>query len=71
MRTETIMIDGHPFFLRHWGDPDLPPLLMLHGYPEYSGAWEDLAPLLSDRFHCIAPDQRGYGQSWAPEGGEN
>ncbi|WP_121063062.1 alpha/beta fold hydrolase [Chachezhania antarctica] len=71
MRTETIQLGGNPFFLRRWGDPDLPPLLMLHGYPEYSGAWEDLAPLLSDRFHCIAPDQRGYGNSWAPEGVEN
>jgi pimeloyl-ACP methyl ester carboxylesterase len=71
MRTETIDLNGHPFFVRHWGDPDLPPLLMLHGFPEYGGAWADLAPYLSDHFHCIAPDQRGYGQSWAPDGVEN
>lgn len=66
MQTQTIELDGHPFFVRRWGDPDKPVLLMLHGFPEYGGAWSDLAPLLSDRFHCIAPDQRGYGQSWAP-----
>ncbi|MHA6262727.1 alpha/beta fold hydrolase [Arenibacterium sp. CAU 1754] len=71
MRTETRELNGHPFYLRHWGDPDKPVLLMLHGFPEYGGAWGDLAPLLSDRFHCIAPDQRGYGRSWAPEGVEN
>lgn len=71
MKTETIELNGHPFFIRSWGDPDLPPLLLLHGFPEYGGAWADLAPLLSDHFHCIAPDQRGYGQSWAPKGVEN
>lgn len=66
-QTETRQIDGHPFFIRRWGAPENPPLLMLHGFPEYGGAWADLAPLLAHRFHCIAPDQRGYGQSWAPD----
>lgn len=66
-QSETIDLDGHPFHIRRWGDPSLPRLLLLHGFPEYGGAWGDLAPLLAERFHCIAPDQRGYGQSWAPE----
>jgi epoxide hydrolase 4 len=70
-RTETVSLNGQPFFLRHWGDPALPKLLLLHGFPEYGGAWGGLAPLLAQRFHCIAPDQRGYGQSWAPAGVEN
>ncbi len=65
-RTETVELNGQPFFIRHWGDESLPKLLMLHGFPEYSGAWETLAPRLAGRFHCIAPDQRGFGQSWAP-----
>lgn len=64
--TETVQLNDKPFFLRHWGDRDAPKLLMLHGFPEYSGAWNDLAPLLAERYHCIAPDQRGYGQSWRP-----
>lgn len=71
MQTETVDLNGHPFFVRRWGDPDKPVLLMLHGFPEYGGAWADLAPYLADRFHCIAPDQRGYGQSWVPDGVEN
>lgn len=71
MITETVTLNGNPFFLRRWGDPTLPPLLMLHGFPEYGGSWSDLAPHLSQRFHCIAPDQRGFGQSWSPEGVEN
>lgn len=64
--SETTALNGKPFFVRHWGRRGAPKLLMLHGFPEYSGAWEDLAPLLAQRFHCIAPDQRGYGQSWRP-----
>ena len=64
--TEQVELNGEEFFVRHWGDKDAPKILMLHGFPEYSGAWNDLAPLLAERFHCIAPDQRGYGQSWRP-----
>lgn len=67
MNTETRDINGWPFFIRTWGDPSLPPLLMLHGFPEYSGAWTELAERLCHRFYCIAPDQRGYGQT----GGED
>ncbi len=64
-------LNGHQFFARTWGDPTLPPMLMLHGFPEYSGAWEEVAQELSDQFYCIAPDQRGYGQSYCPSGVEN
>lgn len=64
-------LNGNPFYVRRWGDPSLPPLLMLHGFPEYSGAWADLAPELSQHYHIIAPDQRGYGQSWTPDGVEH
>lgn len=56
-----------PVFARHWGDPDAPILLMLHGFPEYSGAWAPVAGFLQDHFHCIAPDQRGYGQTGGPD----
>ena len=64
--SETVTLEGEAFHVRHWGDRSLPKLLMLHGFPEYGGAWQGLAQRLSHRFHCIAPDQRGFGQSWAP-----
>ena len=64
-------LKGQRFFVRRWGDASLPPLLMLHGFPEYGGAWQELAQRLSQNFHCIAPDQRGFGQSWAPKGVKN
>ena len=51
--------------LHRWGPADAPPLLMLHGFPEYGGAWAEVAAHLP-AWHCIAPDQRGYGRSPAP-----
>lgn len=64
--SEFVTLNGNRFFLRTWGDTKNPPLFLLHGFPEYSGAWEEVATRLSDRFYCIAPDQRGYGQSYSP-----
>ena len=71
MQARWFTLNGEQFFARTWGDPSLPPLLMLHGFPEYSGAWEELALELQDQFYCVAPDQRGYGQSYCPEGIEH
>lgn len=66
MQSHHTHLSGQPFHYLTWGDPANPLLLMLHGFPEYSAAWDELATRLSHRFFCIAPDQRGYGQSWAP-----
>lgn len=66
MRQSKIQLNGHEFHLREWGDPDAPVLLMLHGFPEYGAAWTGLAERLCSQYRCIAPDQRGYGQSYAP-----
>ena len=71
MKSEFINLNGNEFFVRLWGDASKPPLMLLHGFPEYSGAWEELAAYLCDDFYCIAPDLRGFGQSYKPEGVEN
>lgn len=44
------------------------PLVLLHGWPETSYCWHLLVPLLASRFHIIAPDLRGFGDSDKPEG---
>ena len=62
---DTISLNDETFTLHRWGDPANPPLLMLHGFPEYGGAWQEVATRLHGR-HCIAPDQRGYGGSPCP-----
>lgn len=66
MQSHHVSLHGQPYHYLEWGPAGAPILLMLHGFPEYSGAWAELAERLCDRYRCIAPDQRGYGQSWAP-----
>ncbi len=53
-------------FYREAGDPSLPTLILLHGFPSSSFMFRSLIPLLDDRFHVIAPDYIGFGQSDAP-----
>lgn len=39
------------------------PLVLLHGYPLDHHLWDEVAPLLEDRFDLILPDLRGFGGS--------
>lgn len=48
---------------------DGPPLVLLHGWPQHSGMWDEVVPQLSRRFRCIAMDLRGLGASPAPPDG--
>src|SRR5271170_5853424 len=43
-----------------------PPLLLVHDYLSSRIAWEDVLPLLATRFHVIAPDLPGFGESEKP-----
>jgi pimeloyl-ACP methyl ester carboxylesterase len=43
------------------------PLVLLHGWPEDHRCWESVAPLLTDRYRLLMPDQRGCGRSGKPE----
>lgn len=53
------------------GPRDGPALLFLHGFPENHRTWRHQVEHLSDRYRCIAPDQRGYGNSSRPAGAEH
>jgi len=46
-----------------------PPLVLLHGWPEFWLTWEPVMQRLADRFTLIAPDLRGFGDSDKPDGG--
>jgi pimeloyl-ACP methyl ester carboxylesterase len=39
------------------------PLLLLHGWPEWSHAWRPVMVRLASRFHLVAPDLRGFGDT--------
>lgn len=57
-------------FYREAGRRGAPVLLLLHGFPSSSHMFRDLIPLLEDRFHVIAPDLPGFGQTQAPGRGD-
>src|SRR5216683_3099647 len=59
-------VDGLKIFYREAGPVDAPALLLLHGFPSASHMFRDLIPLLADRFHIVAPDLPGFGQSDMP-----
>ncbi|MEW6268313.1 MAG: alpha/beta hydrolase [Thermodesulfobacteriota bacterium] len=48
---------------RDWGDPALPPLVIVHGLRDHSHSFDELARGLVDRFHVLAIDLRGHGDS--------
>jgi pimeloyl-ACP methyl ester carboxylesterase len=62
----TADVDGRTVFYREAGGPDAPTLLLLHGFPSASHMFRELIPLLADRFHLVAPDLLGFGQSDMP-----
>ena len=49
------------------GPVDAPVLIFLHGFPESHRTWRHQIAHLSDRYRCIAPDQRGYRGSSKPQ----
>lgn len=66
VRYRTVEIDGLDIFYREAGPTDRPTLLLLHGFPTSSHMFRELIPQLADRYHVVAPDYPGYGQSSAP-----
>jgi pimeloyl-ACP methyl ester carboxylesterase len=59
-------VDGFNVFYREAGRVDAPTLLLLHGFPSAGHMFRELIPALSDRFHVVAPDLPGFGQSDMP-----
>jgi pimeloyl-ACP methyl ester carboxylesterase len=64
----TADVDGLDIFYREAGQRGAPKLLLLHGFPSSSHMFRDLIPLLSDRYHIVAPDLPGFGKSGLPDG---
>ncbi len=62
----TVKIDGLDIFYREAGSKDAPTLLLLHGFPTSSHMFRDLIPKLADKYHVVAPDYPGFGNSSAP-----
>jgi len=67
MKFNTVTVEGLEIFYREDGDPQAPKLVLLHGYPASSHQYRNLIPLLAERFHVVAPDYPGFGNSSAPD----
>ena len=64
---KTISIDGTVVAYREAGDPANPKLVLLHGWPSSSHQYRNLITALADRFHILAPDYPGFGDSDTPD----
>jgi pimeloyl-ACP methyl ester carboxylesterase len=61
--------DGLTFDVRDGGPPDGEPVVLLHGFPQDSTAWNRVAPALHQHgLRTLAPDQRGYSPMARPPG---
>ncbi|WP_321945419.1 alpha/beta hydrolase [Paraburkholderia sp. J10-1] len=60
-------VDGFNVFYREAGRTGAPKLLLLHGFPSAGHMFRDLIPKLAERFHIVAPDLPGFGQSDLPD----
>jgi pimeloyl-ACP methyl ester carboxylesterase len=61
-----VSVAGVGVFYREAGPKQAPTLVLLHGFPSSSREFDTLIPLLAGRYHLVAPDFPGFGQSDAP-----
>ena len=62
----TVEIEGQSIFYREAGPKDAPTVLLLHGFPTSSHMFRNLIPTLAEKWHVVAPDYPGYGESSMP-----
>ncbi len=55
--------------IHYWREGRGPPLLLLHGWPEFCRTWRKCIPTLAAEFDVIAPDLRGFGDTEKPSHG--
>lgn len=62
--SKTAEVNGITMHYEEMGDPSGPPVILLHGFPEFWYSWRHQMPALAAAgFRVIAPDQRGYNRT--------
>jgi pimeloyl-ACP methyl ester carboxylesterase len=65
----TIRVNGLRIHYLEWGTADKQPLIMLHGIGRIAHTFDHIAPHFAARYHVMAVDMRGHGDSdWDPKG---
>lgn len=73
MRTSTVSVRGLNYRIQEWGELSLPTLFLLHGWMDCGASYKFVAEHLSDKYHLVAPDLRGFGETdhapgyWFPD----
>jgi pimeloyl-ACP methyl ester carboxylesterase len=67
IQLKTVETDGIEIFYRESGPASASTILLLHGYPSSSHQYRNLIPLLSKKYHVVAPDLPGFGFTKVPE----
>ncbi|EDM37852.1 Alpha/beta hydrolase [Pedobacter sp. BAL39] len=62
-----VNVNGLGVFYRESGPEGAPTLLLLHGYPTSSHMFRNLIPMLNEKYHVIAPDLPGFGNTDLPD----
>ena len=61
-----------PLSFVEWTNEDAPLAILVHGSRDHARSWDWIAGALRSRFHIVAPDLRGHGDStWSPDGNYN
>src|SRR5687768_5088272 len=63
-------IEGHQVITSISGDPNNPPIFLLHGWISHRGVWQQTMHALESKYYCIAPDLLGFGGSDKPAGAD-
>lgn len=64
----TVTLNGLRFHYRDWGNDDAKTLICLHGFTGHARTWDTFAMAMRDRYHVLALDQRGHGETeWATD----
>lgn len=66
MKYASLEVDGIKIAYRECGSADNPVMVLFHGFPSAGHMFRDLMPMLEHKFHLIAPDYPGFGQSESP-----
>lgn len=68
-KDKTVSANGINLHYLDWGAAGSPPIVLLHGVRGHAHGWDPFSRYFSDRYHVLALDQRGRGDSdWAPDG---
>ena len=62
-----VEVDGLRLHYVDWGNSEAQPMVLLHGLQDCARSWDFFAGSMRPRYHVLALDNRGHGDSeWAP-----